>query len=643
MSPTSIESNRPNRIPFPAARARWWHRLFAPVVLLFLVQVFTGIVLMTVYSPSTATAWGSVRYIQSHVPAGWVVRGIHHFASDVLLAVLVLACLRMVVTAGYRHPRASVWWLTLALLAVALAGSLTGHLLPWDQGGYWGTMVRVNILGRTPLVGDAIRRLVVGGSELGQLTLTRFYTLHVAIFSVAMGMLVFSRARLIERCHHSVAGGDERAGAGEDTSARLVRTTAAGAIVLVATFAALWYARTVLHTELLDAPADPASADYPARPEWHTLFLYQWLKHFSGVVPETIGAIIVPGLIALIFVAFPWFDRALRPRPARGAALGVTGVVLMGVVLLTLSAVLADINPSDDEVEYVRRKQTEGSPLTPKEQSVLRARRFNERRERARQTAGRAFELAAQKGIPPEGPLALLYNDPYTRGPVLFAAHCAACHRFDGHDGLGQMPPEPATSSDLAGFATRLWVRGLLDDPMGDRYFGRMKKPDGEPAHTRMSRWTRSARGENSELEARQKLTENFDAVAAYYEDESLFPGRLARVTSEDLDLLADQDTSPPGADDQSLIARGRRFFLSVCNECHSYNGDRTGTFRAPEMRGYGSVVWLELMIAEPAHDTRYRSRGKEPAQMPPFRDTLTEHERRMLARWLHDTRSIGE
>ncbi len=617
--------------------------MFAPVILLFLVQVFTGVVLMTVYSPSTTTAWGSVRYIQTQVPGGWMVRGIHHFASDVLVAVLVLACLKIVVTAGYRHPRAGVWWLTLALLAVALAGSLTGHLLPWDQEGYWGSMVRVNILGRTPLVGDAIRRLVVGGSELGQLTLTRFYTLHVAILSVAMGGLIFFRAKLIARCHIRGTEGGRRVGAGEDAPPRLARTTAAGAIVLLATFAALWYARSVLHWDLLDAPADPASADYPARPEWHTLFLYQWLKYFSGVVPETIGAIIVPGLIALIFVAFPWFDRVVRPRTARGAALGVTGVVVMGIVFLTLSAVRADMNPSDDDVESSRRKQAAGSQLTPKEQSVLRARSFSERRERARQTAGRALELAAQKGIPPEGPLALLYNDPYTRGPVLFAAHCAACHRFDGHDGLGNVPPEPATSSDLAGFATRSWVRGLLDDPMADRYFGRMKKPDGEPAHTRMSRWTRSARGENSEEQARQRLMKDFEAVAAYYEDESLYPGRLAGVTSEDLDQLADGTTGPPGADDQSLIARGRRFFLSVCNECHSYNGDRTGTFRAPEMRGYGSVAWLELMIADPAHDTRYRSRGKEPAQMPPFRDTLTEHERRMVTRWLHDTRAIGE
>ena len=75
---------------------------------------------------------------------------------------------------------------------------------------------------------------------------------------------------------------------------------------------------------------------------------------------------------------------------------------------------------------------------------------------------------------------------------------------------------------------------------------------------------------------------------------------------------------------------------MTTCNECHSYRGERSGFFNAPEMHGYGSIDWLSLMIAEPDHETVYRNTGREPAQMPAFKDELSELERRMIAAWLH-------
>jgi mono/diheme cytochrome c family protein len=93
------------------------------------------------------------------------------------------------------------------------------------------------------------------------------------------------------------------------------------------------------------------------------------------------------------------------------------------------------------------------------------------------------------------------------------------------------------------------------------------------------------------------------------------------------------------GNADESLIGKGRAYFLATCNECHTYAGESSGTIHAPEMRGYGSVEWIERMIENPADDTLYRSTGKEPAQMPAFKDKLTQQERHLLAVWLHGTR----
>ena len=86
---------------------------------------------------------------------------------------------------------------------------------------------------------------------------------------------------------------------------------------------------------------------------------------------------------------------------------------------------------------------------------------------------------------------------------------------------------------------------------------------------------------------------------------------------------------------DEAIAEKGRRVFLRVCNECHSYRGERTGTTRAPEMFGYASVDWIEAMIADPSKPTRFGNSGREPAQMPAFREKLNQHERRLIAEWL--------
>ena len=591
--------------PIPGG-ARWRYVWGGTVVFLFAVQVLTGLLLMAVYSPSATTAWGSVWYIQTQVPFGWLIRGLHTTASDAMLIVVALYCLQIVIAKAYRAPREFVWCLTLCLLGLTLALSLTGHLLPWDQEGYWGTKVRTNILAQTPFVGTALRNALVGGSEFGNLTLTHFYTLHVMVLPALAAVIVWWRALLSRRARDVIAA------AGNE---------------------------------------DRKEPYWPAQFFRDTLFLYQWLKYFSGHSAEVVGAIVVPGLVILVFLGFPFLDRLMQPRMAHGFVIGVTGIVVLGAGWLSVAAVSADHDPSDERVRAIQLKQANGKVLTDTDEVVLRAREFNRLRERARRLAERALTLAAEHGIPPAGPLELLANDPITRGPALFAANCAVCHRFNGHDGLGNEPSEPATSSDLAGYATRTWVRRLLNDPMDDRHFGLMVKPDGEPAHTRMSRWIRGVLRDNEKDEDRRTLFQNFDAVAAYLEDESLHPGRLEQIlpgqngaVGDGLSSLSsDRLESPSHMDaDETLIRDGRRFFMAVCNECHSYNGERSGTLNAPEMLGYGSVPWIELMIAEPSHQTRYRSRGREPAQMPGFRDRLSDRDRRLIAEWLHIARTIS-
>ena len=588
------------------------------IVGLFFVQVATGVVLMTAYSPSTAAAWGSVWYIQTQVAGGWLIRGVHHFSSDAMLILLAVALVRCLLTRAYQARGWRLWSALLIGLGVVLAVSLTGHLLPWDQEGFWGTTVRTNILAKTPVIGETLRRLFLGGVELGQLTLPRFYTLHILLLP-ALLVLLYRLQNRDSRGAANRSGERKRPDAVVNVAPPLVG--GAAALTLASVMLCVVLAAVLGATTLLDAPADRTATDYPARPEWHTLFLFQWLKFFQGPTAEIVGAVVVPSLVILLLLLFPLLPRIFSPQRAHRAAMIFSGTFVFGATLLTGVNLWHDRNPSDASVAAIRAKQGDGGKLSKEDEAILRARQFNTQRIQAARTADRAVQLAAIEGIPPEGPLALLARDPQTRGPKLFAANCASCHRFDGHNGLGEVPGEPPNASDLKGFASYDWIRGLLDNPMDDRFLGRTRTPEGEPAHTRMDRFVRE-RLETADDAARAQVAAEYDAAATFLTDQS-----------------GANQSGERKQPDPALVEKGREVFMTLCNECHSFDGERAGTTRAPEMKDYGSVEWLKLMIAEPDHETRYRSAGLERARMPRFKEKLSEQEIELLARWIYNDR----
>jgi ubiquinol-cytochrome c reductase cytochrome b subunit len=118
----------------------------------FSVQLVTGVLLMTAYSPGDTTAWSSVYFIQYKMDFGWLIRGLHHFGSQTMVVLLGVHMLQVVIAGAHLKPREVNWWLGLGLLGVVLGLSLTGYLLPWDQKGYYATQVATNIAGNVPVI-----------------------------------------------------------------------------------------------------------------------------------------------------------------------------------------------------------------------------------------------------------------------------------------------------------------------------------------------------------------------------------------------------------------------------------------------------------------------------------------------------------
>ena len=157
------------------------------------------------YAPSSTTAWAAVAYIQQEVTLGWFIRGLHSAGASMTVVLLGLHLVQSVASGSYAAAARRNWILGLVLGGLVLAFALTGYLLPWDQKGYWATQVVTSLLGETPLVGDYLRRVVQGGGDYGNLTLTHFYALHTMLLPALTTTLVVVHVRWARRAGGVVA------------------------------------------------------------------------------------------------------------------------------------------------------------------------------------------------------------------------------------------------------------------------------------------------------------------------------------------------------------------------------------------------------------------------------------------------------
>jgi ubiquinol-cytochrome c reductase cytochrome b subunit len=420
--------------PLPGG-ASWAYVFGSAATILFGVQLVTGLVLATYYSPSATDAWASVAYIESKVTMGSIVRGMHHHAASGMVLVVAAHMFQVVFFGAYKAPREGNWIAGLLLLGLTLAFALTGYLLPWDQTGYWATKVATSIAGTVPLIGGFIQRVIQGGNDYGNLTLTRFYAIHVILLPLSMLILIGVHIALFRK--HGVTPSAYK-------SERVLQSKldhfwpkqllydAIFAFFVIAAVA--YYA--IVKGAPLEPPAEPAST-FIARPEWYFLFLFQLLKYFEGPL-QVVGTIIVPGLAATLLLILPFLDRG-RSR-AVGKRIVFVGGFVGGLVLIGLLSILAKLHDARDP----------GIAL---------------QKERSEREAERARMLAAQ-GVPPAGAAFMLAHDPLTRGERVFDRECASCHTLEGHG------PEKPKGPDLTGYRSRAWIRQVLRDSDSKRLFG---------------------------------------------------------------------------------------------------------------------------------------------------------------------------
>jgi quinol-cytochrome oxidoreductase complex cytochrome b subunit len=149
---------------------------------LFLVLTITGVYLMFFYVPSTTQAYTNILDIQAHQPFGLLTRNIHRWAAHLMVFFVFLHMMRVFYHGAYKPPREFNWVVGVVLLFLTIMLSFSGYLLPWDQIAYWAITIGTNFGSYVPLVNTPTKFILLGGLEVGQNTLLRFYVLHIMFF-----------------------------------------------------------------------------------------------------------------------------------------------------------------------------------------------------------------------------------------------------------------------------------------------------------------------------------------------------------------------------------------------------------------------------------------------------------------------------
>ena len=281
---------------------------------LFLIMIFTGVLLMLHYTPSVEGAYNSVKEIVYSVPGGRIIRNMHRLASHAMVILVFLHLLRVFYTGSYLGGRHMNWVFGVVMFVMVLLMSFSGYLLPWDQLSFWAVTIGSNIaasareltdlLGITNIfdVGGFFQRILIGGETVGQTALTRFFMLHVVFLPIAL--LVFTGLHF---WRIRKDGGLSRPAAVEEKKIEKLYAWPllmwVELAILLSVIAIVLFLSFFMEAPLLEA-ANPSHPENPAKSPWYFLGIQELVSYsaFSG-------GLLVPVLFLYFLFSIPYKDK----------------------------------------------------------------------------------------------------------------------------------------------------------------------------------------------------------------------------------------------------------------------------------------------------------------------------------------------
>lgn len=168
-----------------------WYFFGGLAILVFVMQIISGMFLAMHYKPDSALAFSSVQFIMRDVNWGWLMRYMHSTGASAFFLIIYLHMFRALLYGSYRYPRELLWIFGMLIYLALMAEAFMGYVLPWGQMSYWGASVIINLFGSVPLIGEDLLLYILGDYSLGDPTLNRFFAFHIMLMPLVLTILIF--------------------------------------------------------------------------------------------------------------------------------------------------------------------------------------------------------------------------------------------------------------------------------------------------------------------------------------------------------------------------------------------------------------------------------------------------------------------
>jgi ubiquinol-cytochrome c reductase cytochrome b subunit len=333
--------------PVPRNTASWWYVFGSAALIVFCLQLVTGILLAMVYVPSADEAWSSLQTLNHAVVFGWFVRALHGWGSNFMIAIVLIHMVQVFLFGAFKYPRELTWIVGVFLLLMTLAMAFTGQVMRFDQDAYWGLGIGASIASRVPVAGPAIVKLMLGGPIIAGATLSRFFALHVFVVPGTLIALVCLHVLMVLKLginEWPMPGRVVKRATYEREYHELTRTDGApfvpyaiwkdtffAAFILLAVGGCAWYFGPFGPT----GRPDPTIVQTVPRPDYFFLWLYAVLSLLPPSL-ETPAVIIGPAVAIGALLLLPFLsgegEKSWKRRP-----IAVLTVLLVAITLGTFT------------------------------------------------------------------------------------------------------------------------------------------------------------------------------------------------------------------------------------------------------------------------------------------------------------------
>ena len=285
---------------------------------MLVLQIVTGIFLTMNYKPSSKDAFASVEYIMRDVEWGWLIRYLHSTGASAFFIVIYLHMFRGLLYGSYKNPRELLWIFGMLIYLCLMAEAFFGYLLPWGNMSYWGAQVITSLFGAIPYVGSSLLEWIRGDYYISDITLNRFFALHVVALPLALVFLVIAHILALHEVGSNNPDGVEIKKL-KDANGRpidgipfhpyyTVKDLVGVAVFLILFAGVVFFAPTMGGYFLEHANFEPANnLQTPPHiaPVWYFTPFYAILR----AVPHQVLGVVLMGVAVVVFFFLPWLDR----------------------------------------------------------------------------------------------------------------------------------------------------------------------------------------------------------------------------------------------------------------------------------------------------------------------------------------------